>query len=178
MTGVAGRSGRTTFVPTAEQRNSVKILVSLGLPQKQICRLVINPQTDKPLDDKTLRKHFAREIATGTTELHARVGNFMVATILGLAPPAGTVAIDDQRARGSLLRFFAETRMGWQKTSVHEHTSKDGGPRVVFELYPEDMWNGKRQGRSGHTEHRDQGVNEDEPPEKAPEPARLPLPAE
>jgi hypothetical protein len=39
----------------------------------------------------------------------------MLATIFGTPPPAGTVAIDDQRAGGSLLRFFAETRMAGQR---------------------------------------------------------------
>jgi hypothetical protein len=115
MSGVAGRSGRKTFVPTPEQRNTVRSLVGPGIPQKQICRLVVNRQTQKPLDHKTLRKHFAHEIAIGTAELHALIGKFMLATIFGTPPPAGTVAIDDQRARGSLLRFFAETRMAGQR---------------------------------------------------------------
>ena len=65
MSGVAGRSGRKTFVPSPEQRNNVKILAGLGIPQEQICLLVINPQTGKPLDEKSLRKHFNREITTG-----------------------------------------------------------------------------------------------------------------
>ena len=68
MSGVAGRSGRKTFAPTPEQRGQVKILVGLGIPQEKICMLVINPQTGKPLDPKSLRKHFKREIAISTTE--------------------------------------------------------------------------------------------------------------
>jgi len=109
MSGVAGRSGRKTFVPSPEQRNNVKVLTALGLPQQQICLLVINPQTGKPLDEKSLRKHFDREIATGATELFARMGNFIVANIFGMASPAGTVAIDNQHVRGSLAIFFAKT---------------------------------------------------------------------
>src|SRR5580693_9214343 len=57
MTGMPGRSGRKTFVPTPEQRKKVKTLAGSGMPQEQICQLVINPQTDKPLDEKSLRKH-------------------------------------------------------------------------------------------------------------------------
>jgi hypothetical protein len=34
---------------------------------------VVNPQTGKPLDEGTLKKHFPREIAVGAAELHARV---------------------------------------------------------------------------------------------------------
>jgi len=40
----------------------------------------VNPQTGKPLDEGTLKKHFPREIAVGAAELHARMGSFMVAT--------------------------------------------------------------------------------------------------
>jgi hypothetical protein len=49
MSGMPGRRGRKTFVPTSEQRNSVKVLAGLRIPQEQICQLVINPQTGKPL---------------------------------------------------------------------------------------------------------------------------------
>jgi hypothetical protein len=61
--GKPGRSGRKSFVATPEQRNNVKILVGLGVPQAMICQLVVNPQTGKPLDEGTLKKHFPREIA-------------------------------------------------------------------------------------------------------------------
>ena len=101
MSGVAGRSGRKTFAPTPEQRSQVKILVGLGIPQEKICLLVINPQTGKPLDPKSLRKHFKREITISTTELHARVSNFIVCSIFGMTPPAGTVDRQSARARGA-----------------------------------------------------------------------------
>jgi len=119
MSGVAGRSGRKMFVPSPEQRNIVRNLVGLGIPQKQICRLVINRQTQKPLDHQTLRKHFAHEIAIGTDELHALIGKFMLATILATPPPAGTVAIKDDRARAQLMMFFARTRLGWTAPVVN-----------------------------------------------------------
>jgi fructosamine-3-kinase len=92
---------------------------------------VINPQTGKPLDEKSLRKHFEREIETGATELFARMDNFIVANIFRMAPPAGTVAIDNQHVRGSLAIFFAKTRMGWKETVVKERANKDGKPFLV-----------------------------------------------
>jgi hypothetical protein len=121
MSGMPGRSGRKAFVPTAEQRNSVKALAGLGIPQEKICQLVVNPQTGKPLNEKSLRKHFKREIATGEVELHMQVGNFIASTILGRAPPPGTVAIDNPHVRGSLAIFFARTRMGWKEPVVNRH---------------------------------------------------------
>jgi hypothetical protein len=128
MSGVAGRSGRKMFVPTPEQRNTVRVLVGLRIQQKQICRLVLNRQTQKPLDHKTLRKHFAHEIATATAELHLLIGKFMLATIFGTPPPAGTVAIKDDRARGQLMMFFARTRLGWTAPVVNRPEGHVSGP--------------------------------------------------
>jgi hypothetical protein len=115
MSGVAGRSGRKAFVPKPEQRNIVRTLTRLGIPQTHICRLVTNPQTGKPLDPKSLRKHFALEIRTGAVELKLMVGRFIVATILGLPPP-GTTAITDERIRARFAILFAKARMGWRET--------------------------------------------------------------
>jgi len=128
MSGVAGRSGRKMFVPTPEQRNTVRVLVALGIPQKQICRLVLNRQTQKPLDHKTLRRRFAHEIAIGTAELHAVIGKLMVATILGTPPPAGTVAIHDEQSRTALLQFFARTKLGWTETVMDRPKEHVRGP--------------------------------------------------
>jgi hypothetical protein len=115
MSGVAGRSGRKAFVPKPGQREIVRTLTGLGIPQTDICRLVTNPQTGKPLDPKSLRKHFALEIRTGAVELKLLVGRFIVATILGLPPPPGTVAITDDRMRAKLAILFAKTQMGWRE---------------------------------------------------------------
>src|ERR1700726_1519240 len=110
MSGKPGRSGRKSFVATPEQRNNVKILVGLGVPQAMICQLVVNPQTGKPLDEGTLKKHFPREIAVGVAELHARMGSFMVANIFGMTPPAGTQPIKNESSPAMLSIFFAKTR--------------------------------------------------------------------
>jgi hypothetical protein len=114
MSGVAGRSGRKAFVPNPAQRNIVRKLTGWGIPQQHICRLVTNPQTGKPLDPKSLRKHFALEIRTGAVEANVRIGSLILATILGLPPPPGTVAITDERVRARLAIFWAKTRMGWR----------------------------------------------------------------
>jgi hypothetical protein len=115
MSGVAGRSGRKAFVPKPGQRDIVRTLTGLGIPQTYICRLVTNPQTGKPLDPKSLRRHFSLEIRTGAAELNFLVGRFTVATILGLPPPPGTVAITDERMRAKLAILFAKTQMGWRE---------------------------------------------------------------
>jgi len=37
MSGKPGRSGRKPFEATADQRNTVKIMSGLGVPQEKIC---------------------------------------------------------------------------------------------------------------------------------------------
>jgi hypothetical protein len=96
MSGKPGRSGRKSFVATADQRNNVKILVGLGVPQAMICQLVVNPQTGKPLDEGTLKKHFSHEIAVGAAELHARMGSFYGSQYLRHAA-AGRHAANQER---------------------------------------------------------------------------------
>jgi hypothetical protein len=112
---VADRSGRKAFVPDPAQRNMVRKLTGWGIPQQHICRVVTNPQTGKPLDPKSLRKHFALDIGTGAVEANFTVGRLIYATILGLPPPPGTVAITNEWARANLAIFWAETRMGWRE---------------------------------------------------------------
>jgi hypothetical protein len=114
MSGLAGRSGRKAFVPNPSQRNMVRKLTGWGIPQQQICPLVTNPQTGKPLDPKSLRKHFALEIRTGAVEANVRIGSLILATIVGSPPPPGTVAITNERVRADLAIFWAKTRMGWR----------------------------------------------------------------
>jgi hypothetical protein len=55
-------SGRPQFVPTQEQRLRVSVYVGAGLTQAEIAKLIVNPGTGRPVDEKTLRKFFAPEL--------------------------------------------------------------------------------------------------------------------
>ena len=114
-------SGRA-FKPTAEQRGNVEAMIGYGIPEAEICSLIKNPETGKPIDLETLRKHFAREIATGATKLKSLVGNRIVASMLGRDG-----GLTDERTQGSLLMLFAELRMGWKEklANRHEHSPID-----------------------------------------------------
>jgi hypothetical protein len=122
---------RAAFVPTAEQRANVTLLIGFGLTEDEICQLVRNPK-GRPIDGKTLRKHFADEIAAGLANIKAQVGNRIVATILGREG-----GLKDERTQALLMIFFAKTRMGWKETVVTENVGKDGGP-IIWQSYPED----------------------------------------
>ena len=67
------RTGYHRFVPTKEQRDNVEALTGYGIPHEEICRLVINPRTGRPIDDKTLRRHFRSELETGYVKANAKV---------------------------------------------------------------------------------------------------------
>ena len=111
------------FQPTDEEQQNVAILVSLGIPQEQICQMV--RRKGKPIDIKTLRKHFKSEIERGDVTLKAKVGQFMVATIFGGPAPAGTVKIEKDECRTALLQLFLKTRCGF----VDRHALEGGDPK-------------------------------------------------
>jgi len=87
-----------------------------GIPQEDIRRLILNPQTGKPLSIKTLERAFATEIKTAKTELDFKVGQFIMDSILGRTPVNAKPRKDD-RERARLAIFYAKTRMGWKVTA-------------------------------------------------------------
>jgi hypothetical protein len=112
----AGRPVSKKFAPTADQRGNVEAMTGFGFSQEEICRVIINPETGKPIDKKTLEMHFADEIETGQIKANATVGRVAYATIT--AAPGG---IPDNNVRGDLTKFWLARRMGWKETSVLQH---------------------------------------------------------
>jgi hypothetical protein len=108
-------------------------MVGLGIPQTDICLMVRGPK-GKPINKRTLEKHFRKEIDTGATELRALVGNFLITTIMGADPPPGFVPIRDEKVRGSLIELFAAAQLNWRKTVRTEHANATGldGKPVAF----------------------------------------------
>jgi len=117
---------RRAFNPTAEQRGNVEAMISYGIPEADICLLIKNPETGKPIDLKTLRRHFAREIATGVTKLKSLAGNRIVAAMLGRDG-----GVTDELTQAKLLMLFAETRMGWKETVADEQANEDRRPFII-----------------------------------------------
>jgi len=103
-------------------------MVSIGIPQVEICRMVRGPN-GRPIK-RTLEKHFRREIDTGAASLRARVGSFMITTIMGTDPPPGFKPITDEKVRGNLIELFAPAQLNWRKTVRNEHANVDGKPFV------------------------------------------------
>ena len=63
------RRGMTPFVPTDQQRHVVSLCAGVRMGHGEISRLILNPRTNRPINEETLRKHFAEELANGTARL-------------------------------------------------------------------------------------------------------------
>jgi hypothetical protein len=100
------RPGRPAFRPTDEQHRQVEAMVGYGIPEGQICRLITNPQTKRPIDEKTLRRHFRSEIDTGQVKANAAVAQSLFKMATG-----GNV---------TAAIFWMKTQMGWKETAAVE----------------------------------------------------------
>jgi len=78
----------------------------------------------------TLARAFAPELASGATEFHALVGNFILCAILGKKPVLGD-AIKSEQVRMTAAIFYAKTKMGWKETVGNEPANKNDKPFLV-----------------------------------------------
>ena len=106
--------GMPAFEPTQEQRTLVESLVAYGIPYLEICRLVINPRTKRPINTETLMKHFRDELDVGATKANAKVAESLYRQ-----------AIDGNITAAI---WWTKCRMAWKETVRSEHTGADGGP--------------------------------------------------
>ena len=97
----------SAFCPTDEQRRTVEAMVSYGIPQVDIARVI-----GMGIDDDTLRKHFREEIDTGAARANTRVAQFLFEQATGLR--------GDGSAAVTAAIFWAKTRMRWKETAITE----------------------------------------------------------
>ena len=100
------------FKPTDQEREQVEQMSAVGIPQESICRVIRDG-----IDDKTLRKHFRKELDTAAAKANANIGNTLYNKAMG--------------GDTSALIWWSKTRMGWKETSVQEH---HGGVSVTVQL--------------------------------------------
>jgi hypothetical protein len=119
------KSRRLRFEPTPEQRRDVEMMAALRIPPEQMCQIVRH-KNDKPISVRMFLRHFRREIETGATKVNASIVGFIIATILGTAPPDGGEPITDEGARVKLAISYLSTQLGWQTTARKELTNPTG----------------------------------------------------
>lgn len=131
------RNGRPPFKPTREQREHVETLAGLGLRQPDIALMVKNPTTGKPVDEKTLRAHFAKELAEGVVKANAKIAQSLFQKATGDGSQAVTACI-----------WWTKCRMGWK-----EHVAVDveikSGVLVAPGAMGAEEWIAKAIGRTG-----------------------------
>jgi hypothetical protein len=108
MAGKLGRSGRTPFAPTNEDRKLVAQMVAVGIPQEQIALVVRDG-----IHLSTLKKYFKPELTTSRIKAHAKMG----------------ASIYNSGINGNFqaAKWYSQAQMGWRETDRHEIVGADGG---------------------------------------------------
>lgn len=113
------------FNPTTEQRALVEAMIGCCESEAEICRLIKNPATGKPISKKMLHEHFPAEITAGAVKVGALVNNWIVKAILGRGD------VKDERLRVQLAICYAKTLMGQNEIVTHGRGRVD--PRDLAE---------------------------------------------
>lgn len=100
------RRGRPAFEPSAKDRRAVASMVGHGIPAEEIAAVL-------GIDPKTLRKHFAREIAVGSIEANSKVAKNLHRIACSSMPQAAVAGM-----------FWLKARAGW-----NDRPSTDGAEK-------------------------------------------------
>lgn len=96
------------YVPTDEQRRTVKTMAAYGIPQEAIAKVV-------RCSEPTLRRSFRAELDTAVHEANARVAQCLYQQ----ATTPGNVAASI---------FWLKARAGWREKQIHEVSGPNGAP--------------------------------------------------
>ncbi len=108
--------GRPPFSPTQEQRQLVRNMAGIGCTHEEIVSAIPwGLPGEKPLSEKTLRKHFRAELDRGVAVAKARVRQTLYDMAVSGNNTAATI-------------FYAKTRLGMKETVAVENSGKDGSP--------------------------------------------------
>ena len=102
---------RPKIQPTEEQRQLVKQLAAVGVPQEDIARKI------GIRSPKTIRKYFRDELDLGTIDANAAIG-----TTLFQKAREGNV---------EALKFWLQNRAGWGRTNAFQPTLAAAPPLVI-----------------------------------------------
>src|SRR6266567_2640448 len=92
------RMGRPRFKPSESDRRLAETLAAFGVPEKQLARKIGH----RGISEKTLRKHFHRELANGIAMANAKLGETLY-----------QMATDGQHQAVTI--FLAKVRLGMRE---------------------------------------------------------------
>lgn len=105
---------KAKHIVTDETKNTVTLLTAFGIRQEQIA-IYLN------ISDRTLRKHYRRELDTGLITANMKVASSLFKN-----------AIDNESVAAQI--FWLKTRAGWKET-VEEDKDKEVAPlNINFEV--------------------------------------------
>jgi hypothetical protein len=104
------KRGQPPYQPTPADRATVQNLAALGATHADIALCI---GTDG-ISEKTLRKHFRRELQNSLSEVKALAMSQVVAAM--------------KRGEPWAVCFFLKCRGGWRETQNLEHSGPGGGP--------------------------------------------------
>lgn len=105
---------RPQFQPTDEDRALVEQLAAFGIPVESMT-LFVKTKEGKPISERTLRKHFVKELDQGELKANVKVAQ----TLFKKAINGDTTS----------MIFWLKTRARWKESPQRvELTGKDGGP--------------------------------------------------
>lgn len=117
--------GRPVFVPTKEQALKVQIMAGCGAPHEMIADQIVNPATQAPVDEKTLRKVFRAELDGGKAVANGLVAQSLFKKATGNGPQSVTAAI-----------FWLKAQAGWKDRM---HVQLEGNMGIVAGKLPKDL---------------------------------------
>jgi hypothetical protein len=124
------KPGKPPFTPTDEQRNIVELHAAFGTPQPDICALIKNPATGRPIDLKTLRLRFREELDQGEVRANAKVAQSLFRMAVGANATfdaKGNQLRDEQKPDKGAAIFWLKSRAGWREAPTqHNHTGAIG----------------------------------------------------
>lgn len=105
--------------PTKAQRELVSLHATMGTTQADIANLL-------EIDDKTLRKHYRKELDQSVAKANATIGG----ALFNKAKAGDTTA----------MIFWMKTRARWSEKTEIDHTSSDGSmtPTKIQIVAPDD----------------------------------------
>ena len=101
------KMGRPPYQPTEKDRQQVKTLAAMGVPDYDIAKVM-------QLSGPTLRKHFFHELESGHIEANANVAQSLF-----------KMATDSEKPNVSAAIFWLKTRARWSEAKEEELGKKE-----------------------------------------------------
>ena len=129
-----GGGSHGTYAPSDLDRRAVELMTAHGIPQREICSVIVNPATGRAINLATLRKHFPKEVEAGRLRADAEVADSLFRQAVGRARVIvdGEVIEEERLPVTSAAIWWTKARMGWKASGATDE-GEDQGERGAAE---------------------------------------------